>query len=137
MAFNWREASVPVFDMLRAMAVTWGVIGVVFWWADASPLGWWQLKPRTKDEVELGKKYYERHIPPYPGNKEEYEAWVQRAANSRYGKLAPHGPELEQPAVERRVLEHDDVVAKEAYKLWLRMRREAARELEKQGYSVE
>jgi hypothetical protein len=32
----------------KAMAGTYALMGLAWWWDETAPLGWWTLKPRTK-----------------------------------------------------------------------------------------
>eukprot|EP00897_Mesotaenium_endlicherianum_P000199 jgi/Mesen1/1017/ME000121S00086 len=120
-------------NIFIAVAGTWAVAGLVIWWDRSAPLGWWTLKPRTQDERAMAH-LYQRNTPPFPGDKEEVEAWLQRggAANTI---IPPRLGRLRQPREDVRVAMQEARVEKEASKLWLRMKREALKDLASQGYS--
>ncbi|KAL0436795.1 UNVERIFIED_CONTAM: hypothetical protein Sradi_0387400 [Sesamum radiatum] len=61
----------------KALLCTYALFGVAWLWNETSPLGWWTLKPKPKEEKELAH-LYERRKFPYPGDKEAMEEFVAK-----------------------------------------------------------
>ncbi|KAL0460550.1 UNVERIFIED_CONTAM: hypothetical protein Slati_0682200 [Sesamum latifolium] len=61
----------------KALLCTYALFGVAWLWNETSPLGWWTLKPRPKEEKELAH-LYERRKFPYPGDKEAMEEFIAK-----------------------------------------------------------
>ncbi|KAL3679631.1 hypothetical protein R1sor_022587 [Riccia sorocarpa] len=115
----------------KAMLCTYAVVGAAWWWDEASPLGWWTLKPRTKEEKEMAHLYQRRDFP-YPGDEEAVKELV--AKGGTYGTTIGTQAAMQ--------IAGDDLITdlqrekfdREARKLWLRMRHEVIREFEESGY---
>lgn len=118
-----------------AMASTWAVIGIAVWWDQTAPLGWWTLKPKTKAEEEMSK-YYDRRISPYPEDSDAIAEYLQKGGKTN-SVIPPRPGQQREFGEDVKLKLHEAKVEKEAFKLWLRMRREATRELQEQGYPVE
>ncbi|KAJ4979603.1 hypothetical protein NE237_010383 [Protea cynaroides] len=121
----------------KALLSTYALFGVAWLWNETSPLGWWTLKPRPKEEQEMAN-LYERRKFPYPGDKEAVEEFI--ASGGTLGTtIGPKG-----------LIESDDKDAEnfqkklqskkfeqESLKLWMRMRKEVISELQEKGFDVE
>lgn len=59
----------------KALLCTYTVFGLAWLYNETSPLGWWTLKPRPKEEKEMAH-LYERRKFPYPGDAEAVEEFV-------------------------------------------------------------
>ncbi|XWS74048.1 hypothetical protein CRYUN_Cryun02cG0182100 [Craigia yunnanensis] len=86
----------------------------------ASPLGWWTLKPRSKEERELAHLYDRREFP-YPGEAEAMEEFIAKGdmtgtRSSPKGIVETDKDSLYYQEMQNKKFEH------EAKKLWLRMR---------------
>ena len=88
-----------------------------------------------QDEKEMAP-YYQRNTPPYPGDKAGVEDFMERGG-SLNTVLPPRPGRAKEMRQNLITALHEDRVNRESQKLWLRMRREAERELSAQGYSVE
>ncbi|KAG6555966.1 hypothetical protein Mapa_001906 [Marchantia paleacea] len=115
----------------KAMLSTYAIVGAAWWWDEASPLGWWTLKPRTKEEKEMAHLYQRRDFP-YPGDEEAVKEFV--AKGGTYGTTIGTQAAMQSTG--------DDLISdlqrekfeREAQKLWLRMRHEVLREFEERDY---
>ncbi|XP_010262759.1 PREDICTED: uncharacterized protein LOC104601201 [Nelumbo nucifera] len=120
----------------KALLCTYTVFGAAWLWNETSPLGWWTLKPRPKEEKEMAHLYERRRFP-YPGDKEAVEEFI--ASGGALGTtIGPRGfiesgkdSENFQKKLQSKKFEQ------EAQKLWLRMRNEVISELQEKGYDVE
>eukprot|EP00850_Spirogloea_muscicola_P021125 SM000237S08142 [mRNA] locus=s237:85776:86317:- [translate_table: standard] len=129
------SSSSTLAAFIKANLLTYGLIGAAWWWNEKSPLGWWTLKPRTQarppaDEIAMAG-LYERRVPPYPADAEAVEEWL--ASGQRLGAR----PQPRAMSDDHRAQAHRDKVEREAAKLWLRMRREAAQELAARGLDAD
>ena len=88
-----------------------------------------------QDEKEMSS-FYQRNTPPYPGDKDCVENFMERGG-SLNTILPPRPGRSKELRQNLKTALHEERVNKESQKLWLRMRREAERELSAQGYSVE
>ncbi|KAG9450733.1 hypothetical protein H6P81_010698 [Aristolochia fimbriata] len=59
----------------KALLCTYTVFGLAWLWNETSPLGWWTLKPRPKEEREMAHLYERRRFP-YPGDEEAVEKFI-------------------------------------------------------------
>ena len=76
--------------------------------------------------------YYQRYVPPYPYTNDGSEVSSMGVLGSRPKVSAPRGnAEDERLRAQREAMENESV------KLWLRMRREAIRQLRAQGFVEE
>jgi hypothetical protein len=123
---NWKQLG-------KGVAITYGVIAFAWWWDSNSPLGWWTLKPRTKEEREMAH-LYERRVFPYPGDKEAVQEFIEKGG--AYGTtIGSH--DVRQKAKDNRVADlQKERFEREAQKLWLRMQNEVLREFHEQGFSL-
>lgn len=115
----------------KATAATYAVMGFAWWWDETSPLGWWTLKPRTKEERDMAASY-ERRVFPYPGDKEAVQEFIEKggASGTTIGTKFDR-----QKAGDDRVSELQKAkFDREAEKLWSRMQQEAMREFQEQGF---
>lgn len=113
----------------KALLCTYAVIGVAWWWNETSPLGWWTLKPRPKEERELAH-LYERRKFPYPGDKEAMEEFIRKG-----GMIGTAITDKDADNYQKTL--QDKKFDQEAMKLWMRIRREAIAELQEKGFDVE
>lgn len=121
----------------RALLCTYAIFGAIWLYNETSPLGWWTLKPRPKEEKELAH-LYERVPYPYPGDTEAMEEFIKKGGmiGSGFGpkgNLLSDGGEVSnyQKLLQDQKFDH------EVQKLWFRMRNEVIQELQEQGYGVE
>ncbi|KAF3944035.1 hypothetical protein CMV_029461 [Castanea mollissima] len=61
----------------KALLCTCTLFGVAWLYNETSPLGWWTLKPRPKEERELAHLYEWREFP-YPGDEEAMEEFIAK-----------------------------------------------------------
>ncbi|GAQ86000.1 hypothetical protein KFL_002640210 [Klebsormidium nitens] len=123
-------ASSGIWPLIKGAGITYALVAAVWAFDRYSPLGWFNLKGRTKEEKALAHRY--EHIEyPYPGDKEAVEKFLEtggpRGANLKTRlstRVDNKSGQLQQEKVER-----------EAAKLWVRMKREAVRELQEAGYA--
>ncbi|XP_011089783.1 uncharacterized protein LOC105170633 [Sesamum indicum] len=120
----------------KALLCTYALFGVAWLWNETSPLGWWTLKPRPKEEKELAH-LYERRKFPYPGDKEAMEEFI--AKGGMIGTtIGPKGIiETDKDSYNFQKELQDKKFEQEALKLWLRMRNEVISELQEKGFDVE
>uniref|UniRef100_A0A2N9HU46 Uncharacterized protein n=1 Tax=Fagus sylvatica TaxID=28930 RepID=A0A2N9HU46_FAGSY len=95
----------------KALLCTYTLFGAAWLYNETSPLGWWTLKPRPKEEKELAHLYERREFP-YPG--------VVETDRDAYN----YQKDLQNKKLEQ-----------EAQKLWLRMRNEVIQELQEKGFT--
>ncbi|KAI3987459.1 hypothetical protein C5167_040494 [Papaver somniferum] len=120
----------------KALLCTYTVFGLAWWYNETSPLGWWTLMPRPKEEREMAH-LYERRKYPYPGDEEAMEQFV--ASGGMIGTtISPKGfvdsgndSDNFQKQLQSKKFEQ------ESLKLWFRMRNEVISELQEKGFDVE
>ncbi|CAI9106915.1 OLC1v1006162C1 [Oldenlandia corymbosa var. corymbosa] len=120
----------------KGLLCTYTLFGVAWLYNETSPLGWWTLKPRPKEEKELAH-LYERPNYPYPGDKEAMEEFI--AKGGMIGTvMGPKGIiETDKDNVNYQKQLQDQKFEQEAMKLWMRMRNEVVSELQEKGFDVE
>ncbi|KAH9609738.1 hypothetical protein KSS87_012728 [Heliosperma pusillum] len=120
----------------KGLLCTYALFGAVWWYNETSPLGWWTLKPRPKEEKELAHLYERREFP-YPGDKEAMEEFVAKGGMIGTA-IGPKGmAETDKDAVNYQKALQDKKFDQEAQKLWFRMRNEVLAELQEKGFDVE
>ncbi|KAL5742885.1 hypothetical protein ACOSP7_029617 [Xanthoceras sorbifolium] len=120
----------------KALLCTYTLFGVAWIYNETSPLGWWTLKPRPKEEREMAH-LYERIQFPYPGDTEAMEEFIRKGGmiGSVYN---PKGMiESDRDVDNYQKVLQDKKFEQESQKMWLRMRNEVIQELHEQGYDVE
>ncbi|CAI7771382.1 unnamed protein product [Closterium sp. NIES-53] len=127
---------------LGALGKTWALIGALYLFDKYSPLGWWTFKPRPKEERAMAH-LYERGPTPFPGDAAAGDPHAVDRYFERGGVATTVVPARFRQSssagssgadVEGRRAAEEQRVKREALRLWLRMRREAERELKAQGY---
>ncbi|KAG8367034.1 hypothetical protein BUALT_Bualt16G0030400 [Buddleja alternifolia] len=120
----------------KALLCTYTLFGAAWLYNETSPLGWWTLKPKPKEEKELAH-LYERRKFPYPGDEEAMEEFV--AKGGMIGTtIGPKGiVETDKDSYNFQKELQDEKFDQEALKLWLRMRNEVISELQEKGFDVE
>ncbi|KAJ4841990.1 hypothetical protein Tsubulata_005422 [Turnera subulata] len=123
----------------KALLCTYTLMGVVWVYNETSPLGWWTLKPRPKEERELAHLYERREFP-YPGDQEAMEEFVKKGGMIGT-TIGPKGV-LESPDDRDSSLNYQKELQRkkfeqEAQKLWVRMRNEVMQELQEKGYDFD
>lgn len=120
----------------KALLCTYTIFGAAWLYNETSPLGWWTLKPRPKEEKELAHLYERREFP-YPGDAEAMEEFI--AQGGMIGTtIGPKGmAETDKDAVNYQKEMQNKKLDQEALKLWIRMRNEVITELRDKGYDVE
>ncbi|KAI5675045.1 hypothetical protein M9H77_05995 [Catharanthus roseus] len=120
----------------KALLCTYAVIGVAWLWNETSPLGWWTLKPRPKEEKELAHLYEHRKFP-YPGDEEAMKEFVLKGGMIGT-TIGPKGVvETDKDSVNYQKALQDTKFDQEALKLWIRMRNEVIAGLQEKGFDVE
>ncbi|CAF1891825.1 unnamed protein product [Brassica napus] len=127
--FFWKQGG-------KALLCTYTIFGMAWLYNETSPLGWWTLKPRPKEERELAHLYERREFP-YPGDTEAMEDFVAKGGMIGTA-IGPKGVvESEGEADNYQKEMEKKKFDKEAQKLWLRMRNEVMTELHEKGYELE
>ncbi|KAM7515682.1 hypothetical protein LguiA_005265 [Lonicera macranthoides] len=120
----------------KALLCTYTLFGVAWLYNETSPLGWWTLKPRPKEEKELAH-LYERRKFPYPGDEEAMREFVEKGGMIGT-TIGPKGVvETDKDSYNYQKQLQDKKFEQEALKLWLRMKNEVISELQEKGYDVE
>lgn len=120
----------------KALLCTYAVFGAAWVYNETSPLGWWTLKPRPKEEKELAHLYERREFP-YPGDKEAMEEFVTKGGMIGT-TIGPKGTvETDKDSFNYQKALQDKKFEQEAHKLWFRMRNEVVAELQEKGFDVE
>ncbi|KAB1225771.1 Protein NRT1/ PTR FAMILY 8.2 [Morella rubra] len=120
----------------KALLATYTLFGVAWLYNETSPLGWWTLKPRPKEERELAHLYDRREFP-YPGDEEAMEEFVARGGMIGT-TIGPKGTiETDKDAFNYQKDLQNKKLEQEALKLWFRMRNEVIQELQEKGFDVE
>ncbi|CAN8301369.1 unnamed protein product [Cochlearia groenlandica] len=127
--FFWKQVG-------KSLLCTYTIFGLAWVYNETSPLGWWTLKPRPKEEREMAHLYERREFP-YPGDTEAMEDFV--AKGGMIGtSIGPKGiVESEGEADNYQKEMEKKKFDKEAQKLWVRMRNEVMTELQEKGYGIE
>ncbi|KAJ6809936.1 uncharacterized protein M6B38_387005 [Iris pallida] len=121
--------------MGKGMACTYALFGLAWLWNETSPLGWWTLKPRPKEETEMAHLYERRRFP-YPGDKEAVEEFI--ASGGTLGTtIGPKGFIDSKDSDNFQKQLQSKKFDQEAQKLWFRMRNEVLAELHEKGFDVE
>ncbi|KAG9131749.1 hypothetical protein Leryth_009485 [Lithospermum erythrorhizon] len=119
----------------KALLCTYTLFGAAWLWNETSPLGWWTLKPRPKEEKELAHLYEHRKFP-YPGDEEAMKQFILKGGMIGT-TIGPKGfIESDKDAVNYQKELQDKKLEQEASKLWLRMRNEVVAELHEKGFDV-
>ncbi|KAI4373414.1 hypothetical protein MLD38_011541 [Melastoma candidum] len=120
----------------KALLTTYALMGAVWLYNETSPLGWWTLKPRPKEEREMAHLYERREFP-YPGDEEAMEEFV--AKGGMIGTtIGPKGMiETDKDGYNYQKELQNKKLEQEAHKLWMRMRNEVVSELQEKGYDIE
>ncbi|XP_009764297.1 uncharacterized protein LOC107830148 [Nicotiana tabacum] len=120
----------------KALLCTYTLFGVAWLWNETSPLGWWTLKPKPKEEKELAH-LYERRKFPYPGDEKAMEEFI--AKGGMIGTtIGPKGVvESDKDSYNFQKALQDKKFDQEAFKLWMRMKNEVISELQEKGFDVE
>ncbi|KAG9440312.1 hypothetical protein H6P81_020477 [Aristolochia fimbriata] len=120
----------------KALLCTYTVFGLAWLWNETSPLGWWTLKPRPKEEKEMAHLYERRRFP-YPGDEEAVEKFI--ASGGTLGTtIGPKGfidSDKDSENFQKKL--QSQKFDQEAHKLWIRMRNEVLLELQEKGYDIE
>ncbi|KAL2898781.1 hypothetical protein RDABS01_028355 [Bienertia sinuspersici] len=120
----------------KALLCTYALFGAAYVYNETSPLGWWTLKPRPKEEKELAHLYERREFP-YPGDKEAMEEFVTKGGMIGT-TIGPKGTvEVDKDSFNYQKELQDKKFEQEAHKLWFRMRNEVIAELQDKGFDVE
>ncbi|GAB2274442.1 hypothetical protein Dimus_009212 [Dionaea muscipula] len=121
----------------KALACTYAVWFAAWYYNETSPLGWWTLKPRPKEERELAHLYERREFP-YPGDVEAMEEFIAKGGMIGTA-ISPKGmieAGADKDAYNYQKALQDEKFEQEAQKLWMRMRNEVIAELREKGYDV-
>ncbi|KAL1333313.1 hypothetical protein HN51_062120 [Arachis hypogaea] len=120
----------------KALLCTYAIAGAVWLYNETSPLGWWTLKPRPKEEWELAHLYEYRQFP-YPGDEEAMQEFI--AKGGMIGTtIGPKGTiETDKDALNYQKQLQDKKFEQEALKMWMRMRNEVIAELQEQDFDLE
>ncbi|KAG2633609.1 hypothetical protein PVAP13_2NG362300 [Panicum virgatum] len=128
-AYFWKQ-------MGKALLCTYTLFGVAWIWNETSPLGWWTLKPRPKEEKEMAH-LYERRKFPYPGDEEAVEEFIKSggALGTTIGPKGFADANMDSENMQKQL--QSKKFEQEAQKLWLRMRNEVIQELQEKGFDIE
>ncbi|KZV21611.1 hypothetical protein F511_17636 [Dorcoceras hygrometricum] len=120
----------------KALLCTYALFGAAWLFNETSPLGWWSLKPKPKEEKELAH-LYERRKFPYPGDEEAMNDFI--AKGGMIGTtIGPKGLiENDRDAYNFQKELQDKKFEQEALKMWLRMKNEVIAELQEKGFDFE
>ena len=120
----------------KALLCTYALFGAAWLYNETSPLGWWTLKPKPKEEKELAHLYERREFP-YPGDAEAMEEFI--AKGGMIGTtIGPKGAlETDKDSVNFQKQLQDKKFEHEAFKMWVRMRSEVVADLQNKGYEIE
>ncbi|XP_006645888.2 uncharacterized protein LOC102701879 [Oryza brachyantha] len=128
-AYFWKQ-------MGKGMLCTYALFGAAWLWNETSPLGWWTLKPRPKEEREMAH-LYERRMFPYPGDEEAVEEFIKSggALGTTIGPKGFADANMDSDNMQKQL--QSKKFEQEAQKLWFRMRNEVVQELQEKGFDVE
>ncbi|XP_068669335.1 uncharacterized protein [Aristolochia californica] len=120
----------------KALLCTYTVFGLAWLWNETSPLGWWTLKPRPKEEREMAHLYERRRFP-YPGDEEAVEKFIASGGTlgTTIGLKGFVDSDKDSENLQKKL--QTQKFDQEAHKLWIRMRNEVLLELQEKGYDVE
>lgn len=120
----------------KGLLCTYALFGAAWLYNETSPLGWWTLKPKPKEEKELAHLYERRQFP-YPGDAEAMEEFI--AQGGMIGTtIGPKGVlETDKDSVNFQKQLQDKKFENEAFKMWVRMRNEVVAELQSKGFDIE
>ncbi|XP_061347217.1 uncharacterized protein LOC133292775 [Gastrolobium bilobum] len=120
----------------KSLLYTHVIFALAWLYNETSPLGWWSLKPRPKEELELAH-LYERRKFPYPGDEEAMEEFI--AKGGMIGtSIGPKGViDSDKDALDYQKELKNKKFEQEAQKLWIRMRNEVIVELQEKGFDAE
>ncbi|KAK4276024.1 hypothetical protein QN277_019021 [Acacia crassicarpa] len=119
----------------KALLCTYAIIGAVWVYNETSPLGWWNLLPRPKEERELAHLYERREFP-YPGDEEAMKEFVAKGGMIGTA-VGPKGfLETDKDAYSYQKELQDEKFVHEAQKLWKKMKNEVIEELREKGFDV-
>ncbi|OIW04351.1 hypothetical protein TanjilG_32543 [Lupinus angustifolius] len=120
----------------KALLCTYTIFGAAWLYNETSPLGWWTLKPKPKEEWELAHLYERREFP-YPGDEEAMEEFIKKGGMIGT-TIGPKGMvEGDKDSLNFQKELEDKKLDQEAQKLWLRMRNEVIAELQEKGFDME
>lgn len=110
------------------------IFGAAWLWNETSPLGWWSLKPRTKEEKAMAHLYERREFP-YPGDEEAVREFIEKGGFlgttiGPKGIIDKSGNNVQKKLQEEKF-------EREGKKLWLRMQNEVIQDLQDQGYEID
>lgn len=123
-------------QMGKGMLCTYALFGAAWFWNETSPLGWWTLKPRPKEEKEMAHLYERREFP-YPGDEEAVEEFIKSggALGTTIGPKGFADANMDSDNMQKQL--QSKKFDQEARKLWFRMRNEVVQELQEKGFDVE
>ncbi|XVF05385.1 hypothetical protein REPUB_Repub05bG0167300 [Reevesia pubescens] len=124
------------WEGIADLLCTYTLFGVAWLYNETSPLGWWILKPRPKEERELAHLYERREFP-YPGDAEAMEEFVAKGGMIGTTIGLKGIIETDKDSFNYQKEMQNKKFEQEAMKLWLRMRNEVISELQEKGYDVE
>ncbi|CAA0842352.1 Unknown protein [Striga hermonthica] len=120
----------------KALLCTYALFGAGWLLNETSPFGWWNLKPRTKDERDLARTYERRNFP-YPGDAEAMEDFITKGGMIGT-TIGPKGiMDTDKDSYNYQKELQDNKFDQEALKLWMRMRNEVIAEFQEKGFDVE
>ncbi|CAL9144798.1 unnamed protein product [Musa hybrid cultivar] len=125
-----------VKQMGKAMLYTYTIFGLAWLWNETSPLGWWNIQPRPKEEKEMAHLYERRRFP-YPGDQEAVDEFI-KSGGSLGTTIGPKGfidSDKDIDNLQKQL--QSQKFEQEAQKLWFRMRNEVIQELQDKGFDVE
>ncbi|CAL9107205.1 unnamed protein product [Musa textilis] len=125
-----------VKQMGKAMLYTYTIFGLAWLWNETSPLGWWNIQPRPKEEKEMAHLYERRRFP-YPGDQEAVDEFI-KSGGSIGTTIGPKGfidSDKDSDNLQKQL--QSKKFEQEAQKLWFRMRNEVIQELQDKGFDVE
>ncbi|CAL9775486.1 unnamed protein product [Musa acuminata subsp. burmannicoides] len=125
-----------VKQMGKAMLYTYTIFGLAWLWNETSPLGWWNIQPRPKEEKEMAHLYERRRFP-YPGDQEAVDEFI-KSGGSLGTTIGPKGfidSDKDTDNLQKQL--QSQKFEQEAQKLWFRMRNEVIQELQDKGFDVE
>ncbi|XP_059626521.1 uncharacterized protein LOC132269369 [Cornus florida] len=120
----------------KGLLCTYALFGAAWLYNETSPLGWWTLKPRPKEEKELAHLYERRQFP-YPGDEEAMKEFIEKGGMIGT-TIGPKGIiESDKDSYNYQKKLQDKKFEQESFKMWMRMRNEVVSELQEKGFDVE